>query len=248
MAPRAAFELPPPQPLSFGSPGIGVSQFDLPRTPQAPPAEAVKPPPPTEEPPADAAPATIPGGVSLPFDPRAQEALPFDLPDDTSSPISFELPATSPRSGSSPLELPEPAPFSFELPNAPPAPFERLQQSPPLADRAEGELPEAELAPPEAPPLDLGRVQPDELLHIFCPTGHRLKISRNLLGKEAVCPACKQRFLVRLGNTREFQRQKAKRRASEEGRMARIWLSIAIVAAVLVVAGMIMLIVSSHAP
>ena len=82
---------------------------------------------------AEAVPAMQPGGIALPFDPRAKAALPFELPDGTHAPLSFGLPAPAPV----PLEFSRPAPMPFEVPRSGAAAEtrrRRLGASPPPVD------------------------------------------------------------------------------------------------------------------
>jgi hypothetical protein len=229
---RATFELPPaamPSPLA---PVGRASPFDLPAAQPLPdllrPAEA--------EASADAVPALQPGGIALPFDPRAKAALPFELPDDTHAPLTFDLPAAAPV----PLEFSRPAPMPFEAPrNAPPLP--PLPEAPRAAadDQPPGGLREAEAAP-----LDVNEIQTEVPLHIPCPSGHTLEVTRDVLGKEVMCPYCRKRFLPLWERSLEYRRQKAQIRVREENQLGRIWLSGAIVAAIVVLAAVIAMIVS----
>jgi uncharacterized Zn-finger protein len=235
MGPRAAFEMPPAQPFSLSPSVGGATPLDYPRA--APPA----PETPAAKAPEESAPALQPGGIDLPFDPRAQAALPFELPDDHGNPFSFE-PSAKPSS-------------SFELPAMGPLPFETAaDESPQLelpglfhAEETAPALPAAEPALPEAEaaPLDIEQIQTEVPLHIPCPAGHPLEVFRAMLGKEAVCPYCRKRFVLQLEQSLEYRQKQAKRQDRAERKMGLIWLSGAIVAAVLVVGGLIALIVMS---
>ena len=144
--------------------------------------------------PAESVSAAQPGGIDLPFDPRAKEDLPFELPDDTRSPLSF---APQP---------PEPAPFEPPL-AVPPT----LAAPPPLPAAADFPVvpPVEEL--PEAQPAPLFEVETEvkTTFHVLCPSGHKLEVTRDMLGKEAMCPYCQKQFMVQVGRSLEFQRKRA---------------------------------------
>jgi hypothetical protein len=213
--------------MSFGpSPGAG-GLFDLSR-PQPFSLE-----PPAAKSPLESVPAAQPGGIDLPFDPRAKDDLPFNLtlPDDTRSPFPLDLPAREPL----PFELPQAEPA---LPEAMPAAASDMPGffgGPPPAEQ----LPEAEPAP-----LDVAEEPAEPLFHIPCPSGHRLELTRDMLGKEAICPYCQKPFMLNVERSVEYQQQRAQRVAKEEMKLGRIWLNAAIVAAVLVVAALLILLYS----
>ena len=86
----------------------------------------------------------------------------------------------------------------------------------------------------EAAPLDVAEVQAEVPLHIPCPAGHILEVTRDVLGKEVLCPFCRKRFLPLWERSLEYRRQKAQIRIREENQLGRVWLTMAIVAAVAV--------------
>ena len=69
---------------------------------------------------------------------------------------------------------------------------------------------------------------------VRCPKGHTAKVPEEMLGEELVCPRCSAAFTPRLTDSLEYRRQREKRRREEEERKARMWLTTAIVAAVLI--------------
>ena len=85
-------------------------------------------------------------------------------------------------------------------------------------------------------------VQAEVPLHIPCPSGHTLEVTRDVLGKEVMCPFCRKRFLPVWERSLEYLRQRAQIRVREENQLGRIWLSGAIVAAIVVLAALIALI------
>jgi hypothetical protein len=66
-----------------------------------------------------------------------------------------------------------------------------------------------------------------------------------MLDQEALCPFCQVQFRLRLEDSVEYREEKAKERARREMRAGQLWLRWAIVAAVVVVLGLILLIVFS---
>ncbi len=229
---RAPFELPPaamPPPMA---PAGRTSAFDLPAAQPMP--NLAMPPPAAAAPPADVVPAMQPGGIALPFDPRAKAELPFELPDDTHAPLTFDLPAAAPM----PLDFSRPAPPPLVAPQIEPA-------LPPLPGRRPApadDQPADDLLEAEAAPLDVVEVQAEVPLHIPCPSGHTLEVTRDVLGKEVMCPFCRKRFLPVWERSLEYLRQRAQIRVREENQLGRIWLSGAIVAAIVVLAALIALI------
>jgi hypothetical protein len=210
MAPRAAFEMPPMQPLAPALPG---------------------PPPPASEAASEAVPALQPGGIALPFDPLAKASLPFELPDLAATPITFGPLSRPPVEPGPPAAAaaPPPLPFTESMASAEPA-------LPP------GHPPRDVLRQAAPAPLNVIEIQAAVPLHVPCPAGHTLEVTRDLLGKEVLCPYCRKRFLPVWEKSLEYRRQKAKERIREETQLGRMWLTGAIVAAIAVLALIITLI------
>ena len=57
-----------------------------------------------------------------------------------------------------------------------------------------------------------------------------------------LCPYCRKRFLPQREKSLEYRREQAQRQSREDDQLGRIWLSGAIVAAIVVVAALIALI------
>jgi uncharacterized Zn finger protein (UPF0148 family) len=91
-------------------------------------------------------------------------------------------------------------------------------------------------------------VSRDENLHIPCPRGHVLKVSESMLGQRVVCPKCNQFFVLAAEASVERRREMDRLRHEQDTRRARLWLSRAIWAAVLVVVSLASLIVVSALP
>ena len=110
--------------------------------------------------------------------------------------------------------------------------------------------------PAEAPPIN---VEPDASdappiadsdepappLHIPCPSGHELETPVEMLGEEALCPYCKARFQLRYEDSREYHEKRAFLRKLHEQKVSRLWLTWSIVAAVVVLGGLLMMIIAS---
>lgn len=78
-------------------------------------------------------------------------------------------------------------------------------------------------------------------IHVNCPAGHTLKVSGDLNGKTVRCPVCKETFKVRFEDSVEFGRRKAKMQQQKEAKAGQVWLAWAILAAVGVLVGLIVL-------
>ena len=83
---------------------------------------------------------------------------------------------------------------------------------------------------------------PPKLLHIRCPSGHLVKATSDLLGKNGRCPACKKTFELRYEDSVEFQRRKEKILRREEIKTGQAWIAWASLAAVLLIGGLVALI------
>lgn len=110
----------------------------------------------------------------------------------------------------------------------------------------------AEAAPAEeprrpGPVFDAGTVtRPPDLLHIPCPKGHELEVPRDMLGQEVLCPQCESQFQLRERDSVEFKRKRDEEQARRDLRVGNAWLNWAIIIAVLVVLGLIILIASGR--
>ncbi len=69
-------------------------------------------------------------------------------------------------------------------------------------------------------------------LHIPCPSGHILEVTRDFLGEEAVCPQCQKEFVLRFEKSLEYQKEKMQRDTLRDTKMAKAWLMWSIAAAV----------------
>jgi hypothetical protein len=130
------------------------------------------------------------------------------------------------------------------LPPAGPPPLEAAPDTPPPLPGLSGAEPVEELPEAQPAPLDLLESRAKATLHVLCPSGHTLEVTRDMLGNEAMCPQCQKKFLLRVSRSLEYQWKKAQTIARKEKKLGQIWLSVAIVAAVLVVAALVTLLMS----
>lgn len=97
----------------------------------------------------------------------------------------------------------------------------------------------AEAPKPAAPPAE------EKLLHIPCPRGHILETPEDMLQTLVACPTCKEQFVLRNEDSLEFKEKKAKLDQMAEEKLGKTWLTWAIVAAVVVVLGLVGMIIAS---
>lgn len=95
-------------------------------------------------------------------------------------------------------------------------------------------------ATPAAPTAPIA-LQPDGQKHyrIPCPNGHNLKVGPAMIGQQAVCPTCNTVFVIRLEDSREYQREQEALRQQKEAEDAEKWLKRAIWSAVFIGASLI---------
>lgn len=96
---------------------------------------------------------------------------------------------------------------------------------------------------PPAPMINPEGVKPD-LLHIPCPKGHELEVPRDMLEQDVLCPHCNSQFKLREKNSVEFKERQEKQQEIRDRKLGTAWLHWAIIIAVLVVFGLIILIAS----
>lgn len=89
--------------------------------------------------------------------------------------------------------------------------------------------------------LTAGGELSSSVLHIPCPNGHELETPIEMVGLEAYCPYCGDKFKLRNQDSVEHQRQQA----IIDARRAQIWLRVAIVTAGLILIGLPMLMLIS---
>ena len=90
----------------------------------------------------------------------------------------------------------------------------------------------------ETPDFDGNNANRDEL-HIACPNGHVLAVTRDLLHEEAICPHCNESFELLERNSVEAKTKRAKQAELRAEKSERVFLYWGIAVAVLVLGGLI---------
>lgn len=232
-----------PAPLSPGpsgpAPAPGRPPGPYPVTPPAPAPSAPSAPYPGGPP----SPPAPPGGPAYPppgppASPQSYAGQPAPYP---GQPAPY--PGQPAASGAAPSfpPSPHPGPPAPEPPSAPQAaapdpqwqPHQSFEQ---IAEQAGGGAAQAEAA----------AVEPEEeLLHIPCPNGHELESPRDMLGQDVLCPHCDVQFQLREKDSVEAKRKRRHEREARDRKVGNLWLNWAIVIAVVVVLGLLVLIFSS---
>lgn len=99
--------------------------------------------------------------------------------------------------------------------------------------------------PAETPSFEPEPREPPEprLLHIPCPNGHELETPEEMLGQDVLCPLCGEQFNLQFKNSVEHQQEKERQREQREQQFEQVWLKRAIIAAVVVVLGLVVMVV-----
>jgi hypothetical protein len=84
------------------------------------------------------------------------------------------------------------------------------------------------------------------VLHILCPNGHSLETPREMLGQDAICPHCDTEFRLCYETSVEYRKEKDAKEEEQEIEVGNVWLNFSIIAAVVVILGIIFLIVLSQ--
>ena len=90
----------------------------------------------------------------------------------------------------------------------------------------------------EVPDFDGDNANRDEL-HIACPNGHVLAVTRDLLHEEAICPHCDESFELLERNSVEAKRKRAEQAEIRAEKAERVFLYWGIAVAILVLGGII---------
>ncbi|MCA9246134.1 MAG: hypothetical protein KDA42_03435 [Planctomycetales bacterium] len=114
-------------------------------------------------------------------------------------------------------------------------------------ERAPGGFDFSGNAPPMAGnPFDpTARDDGPRMLHIPCPNGHELETPDNMLGQDVLCPFCGEQFHLRFQDSVEARRERREARERKERKVANAWFNRAIIAAIFVVGGLIVMIAIS---
>jgi hypothetical protein len=150
----------------------------------------------------------------------------FPIPAPTQAP-RFGAPAFGPVAGP-----PGSAPSPYAPPSGAPAPFPGVQATP------------GPQIGPAPVPFTQKPAEP-EILHIACPNGHELETPRDMLNQDVLCPHCNVQFRLREKDSVEYKRRQQQEVERRDRKAGRMWLNYAIVAAVLVVIGIVGLILMS---
>ncbi len=94
-----------------------------------------------------------------------------------------------------------------------------------------------------AAPFDpTGALAGPTMLHIPCPNGHELEVPPDMIGQDAMCPHCGSQFLLREKDSAEAKRRKAQQLELKDYKAGKNWLMWAVIFAVLVLIGLILMI------
>lgn len=84
------------------------------------------------------------------------------------------------------------------------------------------------------------------VLHVLCPNGHSLETPRDMLGQDAICPDCDAEFRLCYETSLEYRKEKEAQEEEEAIEEGNVWMNFSIIAAVVVILGIIFLIVLSQ--
>ena len=184
---------------------------------------AVPQPPPTAQPPPDQSP---------------QQPSTFEQPPTFEQQPVFEQQQPGPPA----FQQPAPGPPGHEQPapaGSSPPDFPGIRTGPDSGGQ--------EAAAEPSQQFQLAGAAGHEVLHIPCPSGHELETPREMLDQDAMCPYCQVQFRLRAQDSREYRQEEAAQRQRREMKLGQAWLRWSIVAAVVVVVGLIVLIVFTAA-
>jgi hypothetical protein len=91
--------------------------------------------------------------------------------------------------------------------------------------------------------FNLDEDDPEILLTLVCPEGHELPTPRDMIGQEAICPHCGTQFQLRFEDTREYQHQREQERIRREMAFGKKMMNFAIISAVVVVMGILVMVI-----
>ena len=82
------------------------------------------------------------------------------------------------------------------------------------------------------------------IYHIPCPAGHVLEVPPDMLDSEALCPHCGVQFRLRERDSQEHRERRRAEFERKEEAAGKLWLNVAIVAAVIVVIALIVMFIA----
>lgn len=234
----------PPQPFGLAAPGV---------MPMAPAAASTSAPAPAQPQASAASTGTEERSpFDLGFDPAAKASLPFEMPGEGGSEAAGA--EAEPATPQSPAAF-SPGPFAAAPLSAPtfsPAPADTggflsgpatgpTMPAPSQAPATRTRVPRRDFlaSAPAVQEEPAATSAPPKVLHIRCPSGHMVKASSDLLGKNGRCPACKKTFELRYEDSVEFQRRTQKLLHREEVKTGRAWIAWTLLGAFLVFAALV---------
>jgi hypothetical protein len=134
------------------------------------------------------------------------------------------------------------------LGDGPPLATPPVQVTPPAAWQVtETPVIDTEASPvrEEALAIDpIGVTQPD-VLHIPCPNHHELETPLDMLNQYVMCPECEAEFRLREQDSIEYRQRKQVELEARERRLGRAWMNWAVMTAVFVVLGVVILLLAA---
>jgi hypothetical protein len=82
-----------------------------------------------------------------------------------------------------------------------------------------------------------------KILHIPCPAGHELETPPDMIGQDVLCPYCGVQFNLRYKDSTEYKAELAAERERKEHKAGRFWFQWAIIAAVVVLGGLVFMVI-----
>lgn len=82
-----------------------------------------------------------------------------------------------------------------------------------------------------------------QMLHIPCPDGHELETPPEMVGQDVLCPYCGVQFNLRYKDSVEYKRERAAELERKEQKAGKLWFQWAIIAAIVVLGGLVGMIV-----
>jgi hypothetical protein len=215
------------QPQPYGQPGYGQAGYGQPGYAPpgyAPPPGYGQPPPGAPQPgfPPQGFPGMAPAGAQPGWAPGPQQSPEMNFPGAAPSGFPGAPPgASAPDVGPGPTA--EAAPQIHVGPSAAPS---------------EAAAPPAEPAKPAEPEKKEPRI-----VRIPCPQGHELQTPMDMVNQDVLCPICNTQFHLRYEDSIEFKQEQADLRRRKEEELNQAALKWAIIAAVVVVVGILGMII-----
>lgn len=79
-------------------------------------------------------------------------------------------------------------------------------------------------------------------LHIPCPQGHELEVPPDMLGQDVMCPHCQTQFRLRDKDSVEYKEKKRKEMELKDYKSGQLWMTWAVIVAVVVLLGLAVMI------